>query len=130
MATITVNAADVALVRVDSAGGARSFPAAAAIDAGHVVSLNASGRATASGTNIEGFAVTSAKQAGAAIDVIRSGIVDLGDALASLAFGAAVYAAPDGSLDDSSNAGANPQIGYVTASNGEIPSRKLLAVEV
>ncbi|WP_273845411.1 capsid cement protein [Rubrobacter calidifluminis] len=126
MATLQVNAADVALVRCDSAGGARSFPAAAAIDAGRVVALDSRGRATSSGTNIEGIAVTSAKQAGASLDVIREGIVDLGDALSALAFGAAVYASPDGTLDDATGT----EIGRVTASNGEIPSRKLLRVEV
>lgn len=128
MAALTVNAADVALARTHE-NGLRSYPAAAAFDAGTYVTTNASGQVVAGGGAGGAIAIRSAHNAGDAVTVVRSGIVDVGDALAGLAYGAQVYAAPAGNLDDAAT--GNTPVGRVEPGLAETDGgKKLLRVEL
>lgn len=115
MAALMVNERAVRLVRVDQsiAPGRSAVP----LDAGQYVSLNAAGEYAPGGEN-GGVNISTVRTAHAPVSVLKKGVLELGDAIAALDFDAPVHAAPDGTLDDSDNAGANPAIGYVMAGLG------------
>lgn len=126
MAALTINERAVKLVRVDeSIAPARS---AQALNAGQHVSPNAAGE-QAPGSGPGGVCISTVLSANAPVSVVKKGVLELGDALNALAFGAPVYAAADGSLDDAAGAGANKQIGHVMAGLGDNPPKRLLYVD-
>jgi hypothetical protein len=94
MADLTVVAADVAPVRVIEQ---HTLPAAAAITIGAVVYIDTNGKfaladASAAPTaGAYGIAIQKATEAGEAVTAVRKGLVDMGDALDALAFGASVF---------------------------------------
>lgn len=126
MATISVVPDQVALVSVDEP--IRPAVADAPIQKGQNVSTGSNGRQILGGGR--GIAITRAVAARFELSVLKKGIVELGDALQSLAFGAAVYGASDGSLNDAATGAV--QIGTVIAgwSDNTSNQRKLLRVNV
>ena len=126
MATLATNERAVRLVRLDeSIAPGRS---AQALDAGVYVSLNAAGEYAPGAGAGGGINMNTVVGANAPVSVLKEGIVELGGAIAAMDFGAPVYAAADGTLDDADGAGANTRVGTVIAGLGEDPPRKLLQV--
>lgn len=125
MATIAVNPDQVAIVAIDEP--IRPAVAGAAINKGQNVGFDGtSGRATLGGARA--IAVSKAVAARYEVSTLKKGIVELGDALQTLAFGAAVYGAPNGSLDDVAT--GNIRVGTVIEGWSQSPPRKLLRVEL
>jgi tRNA-binding EMAP/Myf-like protein len=141
MSDLEITAADVALVRGDE-NNIFVAPAAAAFNAGAVVQLNSSGNwavldtTTGSGTTLNvGVAIRTATYAGEAVTCATNGaIVDIGDALDALAFGAPVYASETaGAMADAVSAtasAANLRIGVVVPGRASPTADKLLRVDV
>lgn len=127
MAAITIDENAVALVRVNE-NGMQSFPANAAFGAATYVTINAAGRAVAGGGAGGYLAIKAAKNAGDAVTAIRDGIVDVGDGLSGLAYGASVYSTPAGALDDAAT--GNTRVGSVAPGYGHTSGDKLLRVEL
>jgi hypothetical protein len=133
MADLTVTAADVALV--ESPRQPRTFPAGAAVDAGAPVYLDTNGMvreadAGADATEMAiGIATTSAAAANLPVNVAGpDSIVDLGDALGDLAYGAAVYLSDTaGALADAAGS-ASVVMGHVIPAWGHTTADKLLRV--
>lgn len=128
MATINVNPDQVALVRLDE-------PVAPAVAGEPIQKGQNTGADAATGRQIlggggspQGVAITRAVRAKYAVSVLKKGIVELGDGLQALDFGAPVFAALDGSLDDAGGSGANTRIGTVVEGWGDKTARKLLRV--
>lgn len=122
MAALTVNERAVKLVRVDeSIAPARS---AQAVNAGQVVSANAAGEYAPGGA--EGLCLTTVLEGKAAVSVLKKGIVELGEGVQALDFGASVFAAADGSLDDATGTA----IGTVIPGYGHEPPKKLVRVDL
>lgn len=98
------------------------------------VRFNTSGEVTpAKGTdateaNFQGFATIESDRVGQAVTVVREGLLDVGNALSALAFGAPVYLSDtDGTL--ATTAGTVPVIiGRVAPGWGSITADKLLHV--
>lgn len=124
-ADLSITATDVAPVLVIEQ---ITLPAAEAIDAGEVVFIDTNGKAQladqdeATEDDPAGVAITTANAAGITITVLRKGLLDLGNALGDLAYGATVYlsATPGGIYDsDPGNTivigKVNPAWGYTTA---------------
>ncbi len=64
---------------------------------GQVTPANAT---TTTENNFQGFAVIKAERVGRSVTVVRGGLIDVGDALDAMAFGAPVYLSDtDGQLD-------------------------------
>lgn len=133
MADLTVTAASVALV--ESPRQPRTIPAGAAVDAGAPVYLDSAGKvreadAGADATEIAiGIAVTSAAAADLPVTVAGpDAIVDLGNALGGLAFGASVYLSDNaGELADAAGS-ATVVMGTVIPAWGATTADKLLRV--
>lgn len=96
MADLSITASAVGLVRADDNGLVPAAPAAVAITAGAAVYIDSTGKfaladGSAAGTaGVAGIALGNAA-IGQAVSAVRSGLVDLGNALGGLAFGASVY---------------------------------------
>lgn len=134
MADLTITAADVAPVFVIEQF---TGPAAEAIAAGQYVRFNTTngkvelGKATtAAEARDGGIAITTATAAGDPVTAVRSGCVDLGDALAALNYDADVYLSDtDGTLADSAGTIAKV-IGQVVPAWGQTTADKLLRVDM
>lgn len=140
MADLEINAGDVHVAH-DGVLEKVSGPAAAAIEAGQAVYYDSNGKfalaqADAAGTaGVIGVAITSANAANLTIEVIRQGIVDLGDALDGVDFGDAVYlsAAAAGAIADAAPDTGGDQIreiGRVVPAWASTSGDKLLRVDV
>lgn len=113
MTTLSITAADVSRVRVDSADTLGSI-AGEAISAGQFIRLDSStGKfymgnvATHAERGIPGFIAEVTAEAGRHLTGIKSGIINVGGALSGLNFGAPVYVGTtDGALVDTAT-GAN-----------------------
>lgn len=87
----------------------------------------------ANGTNateaaFEGFATNVADRPGVAVTVVRDGLLDVGNALDGMAYGAPVFLSnTDGTLSDTAGT-VSVRIGSVQAVYGENPPGKLLHV--
>lgn len=132
-ANLTITASDVAAVEVlEQITG----PAAEAINAGQVVFIDTNGafqladQDEAAEDDPAGVAITSANAANITITVVRKGIVDLGDALGDLAYGATVYlsATPGGIYD--ANPGNSIVIGKVVPVHGATTPDKALRLDL
>lgn len=132
-ANLSITATDVAAVEVIEQ---MTAPAAEAIDAGEAVFIDTNGKFQladqdeATEDDPAGVAISTANAAGITITVVRKGIVDLGDALSSLAYGASVYlsATPGGIYD--SDPGNTILIGKVVPGWGYTTADKLLRVDL
>lgn len=79
-------------------------------------------------SNFAGFATVESDRVGQAITVIRDGLLDVGNALSALAFGAAVYLSDtDGTLADSAGT-VSVIVGRVVPGWGSATADKLLRV--
>jgi predicted RecA/RadA family phage recombinase len=133
MTDLTIVAADVAPVRVIEQ---HTLPAAAAITVGAVVYIDSAGKfALADGSSAGpaaayGIAMEKATEANEAITAVRKGIVDLGDALDALAFGASVYLSDTntGILGDVAGT-VSKVVGTVIPGWGATAADKLLRVD-
>lgn len=126
-----VTAADVAAVSVIEQFTA---PAAAAIAAGCAVGIDAAGKvvkadADTGPINTKGISITSAGVAGQAITVVRQGVLDVGDVLDALAFGASVYSSGTAGLLADAAVGGLAAIGEVVPGWGYTTADKLLRVD-
>ena len=135
MADLTIVAADVSPVRVWEQ---LTLPAAEAIDAGEVVRLDtASGQATLANASsaaegrVLGIAMNSAV-AGEALTIMKSGLIDLGDALDSETFDELLAISDtDGKIDDGAGVPtADYNIGRVYPSFGATTADKILLVDI
>jgi len=135
MADLSITATDVAPVKViEQVTG----PAAAAIDAGEAVyyvaadgTFNLADEDVAAPVNEpEGIAITTANQANITITVVKKGLLDLGDALDGMGYGATVYlSATAGKLADA-DPGNAVVIGEVVPAWGATTADKLLRVDL
>lgn len=135
MSDLTITAADVALVEAIEQFTA---PAHEVITAGqpvyYVAATGKVGLADEDGAaplnEPEGIAITGANQANITITVVKKGLVDLGDALAGMDYGATVYlSATPGKLADAT-AGHAVVVGEVVPAWGAATADKLLRVDL
>lgn len=135
MAALTVVAADVTPVLVIEQ---LTGPTGEVLTAGQYTRLNTStgkwelGNGTTSTEvgNIKGLTLTSASPAGEAVTVLKRGLVDLGEALAGMAFGAPVYLSDtDGTLADAAGT-VSTIIGYVVPAWASTTADRLLYVNL
>lgn len=137
MADLVIVPAEVRIVRLDDVGMLPDGPANEAITAGMPVRIDATtGKYTpGNGTDategaIKGVACNTATIANMTLTVMKLGILDVGEALAAMAYGAPVYASDtDGTLADSAGT-VSKVIGYVVPGWGATTADKLLAVAV
>lgn len=136
MANLTIAAADVAPVKVFEQ---YTGPAAEAIDAGEMVRLDTSGGAftlanasSAAEGRVFGMAMNSANQANITITVVKKGLVDVGDALASEAYDEELNMSDtDGKIDDGvGTPTADYAVGRVVPGWGYTTADKLLLVDL
>lgn len=133
MADLTVTPADVAPVEIREQ---RTLPAAAAIAIGQAVYIDSAGKfalADASGAGTAGafgVAIQKATEAGEAVTAVRKGLLDMGDALDALAFGASVYLSDTntGILADAAGT-VSKVVGTVAPAWGATSADKLLRVD-
>ncbi len=134
MADLTITAADVQVVKViDQVTG----PVAAAVDAGEACYIvAASGEYNLADENgsaplndPEGVAVTNGNQAHITVTLVRKGILDVGEALAGMDYGATVWlSATAGKLADA-DPGNSIVIGEVIPGWAHTTADKLLRVD-
>jgi hypothetical protein len=133
MSDLSITASDVAVVEaIDQATG----PAAEAIDAGEAVFIGAStgkyelaDQGEATEDDVEGVAVISANVANITITILRKGLLDVGDALSGLDYGALVYLSDTpGQLADA-DPGNGVVVGQVVPAWGYTTADKLLRVD-
>lgn len=110
-------------------------PAVEAITAGQWVRLDAStgkialGNATSAAEGNQGGIALHAAAIGEAVTVVRQGLVDLGDALGDLSYGALVYLSDtDGTLADATST-KTKVVGQVASAWGNTTADKLLRVQ-
>lgn len=137
MADLTITAADVAPVQVREQV---TVPAAAAMAEGAVAYIDSNGKAaladaSASGTSDAaahgGVCIQKATTAGETVTLVRKGLVDLGDALGDLAFGATVYLSDTNTGIMADAAGTRTlAVGTVVPSWGATTADKLLRVDL
>jgi hypothetical protein len=134
-ANLSITATDVAAVKIIEQDTA---PAHEAIDAGEVLYyVAATGKVgladqdeAAPLNDPVGIAIKTANQAGISVTFVRKGLLDLGDALAGLNFGAVVYlSATAGKIYDS-DPGNAIVIGTVVPGWGYATADKLLRVDL
>lgn len=139
MADLSITAADVHLVRFDEGGMLPDGPAAEALNAGEVVRIDTTtGKYTpANGTTSGearpvGVAITTANYANATISVVKKGIIDVGDALDSLAYDLPIYLSDtDGVMGSAAtDSTVDVIIGRVVAGWGDTAGDKLLLVDL
>lgn len=135
MSDLSVTATDVAIV--ESPRLLRTYPAGAPVDAGAPVYLDANGyvqEADANGSEIAklpiGLAITSAGSVTMPVTVAGpDALVDLGDALGGLAYGAAVYLSDTaGALADADATGSAAVMGAVVPAFASTTADKLLRI--
>lgn len=134
MADLTITAADVAVVEVFEQ---MTGPAAAAISAGQAVYLvAASGAFNLADENVaapvndpEGVAVQTANAANVTITVVRAGILDVGDALAGMNYGATVWLSATAGMLADADPGNAIVVGEVVPGWGYPTADKLLRVD-
>ncbi|MGP1664473.1 MAG: hypothetical protein ACTS5I_00870 [Rhodanobacter sp.] len=137
MADITITPADVRIVRIVEM--LPDGPANEALGAGEVVRLDtttgfytpANGTAAGEARPV-GIAVTTANYANATISVMKSGILDVGDALDALAYDLPLYNADtDGALGSAAgDATVDNIVGRVVAGWADTAGDKLLLVDL
>lgn len=131
MANLTITAADVAPVKVIEQYTAPN---------GESLTKGMYGRYSSAGKFEKGKATTAGEvgfggivisdDGAQTVTVMRKGIVDLGEALASLAYGAAVYLSDtDATLADAAGT-VSTIVGHVIAGWGATSADKLLSVDV
>jgi hypothetical protein len=110
-------------------------PAAEVFAVGEAVRFHTDGAVTpANGTSageaaFQGIATLAADRVGQAVTVVRDGLLDVGEALAALAYGAPVYLSDtDGVLEGTDAATVDVIIGRVEPGWGGLTSDKLLRV--
>jgi hypothetical protein len=135
MANLAVTASEVSLVRNDP-DDQITLPANVVLDKGtHVKIDGTTGHwvkaiDTDVATTQTYITIESAIAAGYTVTAIRKGIIDLGDALSGLAYGARVWAsATAGVLADAATA-ASAAVGEVMPATAERPYAKLLKVDL
>ena len=137
MADLSITPADVRIVRIVEM--LPDGPAGEALNAGEVVRIDTTtGRYTpANGTasgeaRPVGIAVNTANYAGETISVLKSGILDVGDALDALAYDLALYNSDtDGAIGSAaSDSTVDNIIGRVVAGWGDTAGDKLLLVDL
>lgn len=133
MADLTITAGDVAPVKTIMQF---TGPAAETIAAGQYVRFDAStgkmtkGNATSAGEAADGGIALDGGIAGQALTAVHYGIVDVGDALAALDYGAEVFLSDtDGVLADAAGSTAK-RIGVVVPGWGNTTADKLLFVDL
>jgi len=131
MAALVISAANVAVVKSYDES---TVPQGEAVEVGQYVRVDANARVVLGNAttttelgNRRGLAVEKLAEA---IRVIHSGLLDLGDALDALAYGALVYVSDtDGSLDTA--AGTESLVaGVVVPGLAEVTAEKLLRFDV
>lgn len=137
MADLSITASAVGLVRAEE-NGLITKPAGAALTAGMVVRENTSGQlvgadASAAGTaDIKGIALASVAS-GQAVTALRDGLVDIGNALSSIAIGASIYLSDTGTntgvMADAAGT-SSAVVGVVTSGWGYTTADKLLRVKL
>jgi hypothetical protein len=135
MAALTITAADVHIVRMFEM--LPDGPANEALGAGEAVRVDATtGKYTpGNGTTtteaaVRGIACNTADYANATITVMKRGILDVGDALDAMSYGAPVYLSDtDGSLDTAAGT-VSTLVGFVIPGWGATTADKLLAVNI
>lgn len=133
MTVITVTAARVHPVLIVEQA---TKPAAEAITRGQYVRLDTSGKfALGNGTTTgevgagSGIALNTAA-AGEAVTALRKGVVDIGDGMTALAFGATVYLSDtDGALDTAAGT-VSKVLGYVDSAWAATSADKLLRIDL
>jgi len=134
MSDLTVTASDVAAVQIFEQWTA---PAAETFSAGEAIRLDTStGKATpgnatgAAEARVTGIAIETANVANETITIVKRGILDLGDALDSLDYDAAVYLSnTDGTLGTAA-ATVSIIVGRVVPGWGHTTADKLLWVDL
>lgn len=83
---------------------------------------------TSTEANFQGIATIKSERVGQAVTVVRDGLLDVGDALDALAFGAPVYLSDtDGTLADAAGT-VSVIVGRVVPGHGSLTADKLLRV--
>lgn len=135
MATLTIDRTKIRLIKPIIQWP--DLPSGEAFTEGQYVRINTTtgkwefGNATTSGEvgNIRGIAISRGAVA-AAVTVIKEGILDMGEALASLAYGATVYLSDtDGTLADAAGT-VSTVVGYVFPLWGATTPDKVLYVKL
>jgi hypothetical protein len=114
----------------------RTYPAGEAVTQGQVVSINSSGkvvkaRATTGPVLPKGIALTTAGAANLPVAVLRDGIVDVGNILSGLAYGALLYASDTAGVIADGSVNSLAAIGDVTPSfGGGATADKLLRIKM
>jgi hypothetical protein len=135
MSDLSITATDVAPVKVIEQFTA---PAHEAIDAGEAVYFVAAtgkvGLADENGSaplnEPEGIAITTANQANITVTVVKQGIIDVGDALAGLDYGATVYLSQTAGLLADADPANGVVIGEVVPAFGATTADKLLRIDL
>jgi hypothetical protein len=136
MADLVIDPKQVVLVRANQAV-LITLPSGGSVVAGQAVRAGAGGEwepadASAAAT-LTGAAIAarSAEYAGAAVTCVKRGYLDVGDALAGLAFGATVYFSNAGMLSDTPGTVSKPA-GAVVPALGDVAlsAQKLLFVDI
>lgn len=129
--------ADLAITRVRIVEAIDKFdaPAEEVFAVGEAVRFHTDGSVTpANGTTADeaafvGIATTPGDRVGQAVTVVRDGLLDVGEALAALAYGAPVYLSDtDGTLEGTAAATVDVIIGRVEPGWGGLTADKLLRV--
>lgn len=135
MADLAITAADVRIVKMYEM--LEDGPANEALNAGEPVRVDATtgkytpGNGTTTTENaVRGIAVNTADYANATITPMKRGILDVGDALSGLGYGATVYLSDtDGTLADAAGT-VSTVVGYVIPAWGNTTADKLLLVNL
>lgn len=135
MANITIDAGDVHVIRLDEG---ITQPTGEAVGKGEYVRLNGTtgrleyGNATTAGElgNLAGLTISTPPYLGAPVTAMRKGLLNVGDALDALDFGAPVYVSDtDGTLADAADGTVDLIVGYVypipNTYNGGTPDKCL-----
>lgn len=130
---LSITAADVAVVEsIEQVTG----PAGEEIDAGEVVYLDSSSgkfkladQGEADQNDVEGVAIITANAANITITVLRKGLLDVGDALSGLDYGALVYLSDTAGKIYDEDPGNAIVVGQVVPAWGYSTADKLLRVD-
>ena len=120
---------------VEAVEQVRTYPAGEAITQGQVVSFNSTGkvvkaRATTGPILSKGIALTTAGAANLPVAVLRDGIVDVGNILGGLAFGAFAYASDTAGVLEDGSVNSLAAIGEVIPAWGATTGDKLLRIKM
>jgi hypothetical protein len=111
-----------------------TYPAAAAIDAGCSIYLNTDGKWAKAdhdaGTGVRAVATYTAHIANASLEGMRKGVLDIGNALSGVAYGASLYlSSTAGKIDDAITADEE-EIGQCVPAWDATTADKLLRVDL